>query len=86
MSNLEIPCSALLPVWGAFCSLLYGANQKLLPLAPTVSSFAKKHGFTRRKAKAVVAALIRAGLICRRNGRIALCDPNINILSISLFD
>lgn len=84
MSDLEVPCSTLLPVWGSFLSLIYG--QKLLPLAPTVSAFAKQHGYTRQRAKSMVNALIRAGLIYRCNGRIALCDPEINQLKISLME
>lgn len=34
----------------------------------------------------MIDALIRAGLVYRCSGRIALCDPEIKQLSLSLFD
>jgi hypothetical protein len=84
MTEIEIPCSPLLPVWKPFCSLIFG--RKLLPLAPTISSFAKQHGFSRRKAKALINALIHVGLVSRSNGRITLTDPNLDRITITLTD
>lgn len=83
MRTITIPYSGIKEIWPDFLRLAY---EGILSNPPSnLRVFAARNGCTRRRAKQIMNAFFRAGLLARKNGHITRLNPPVTNIEVVLY-